>query len=59
MICFSTYGTNRTLSDPFPAMAADSTARANFAQNCIDLVKAYNFDGIDIGTELNDSVRIV
>ncbi|KAL7521899.1 hypothetical protein ACHAWX_006594 [Stephanocyclus meneghinianus] len=40
-----------TLSDPFPAMAADSTARANFAQNCVDLIKAYNFDGIDIDWE--------
>eukprot|EP00804_Cyclotella_cryptica_P014807 CCRYP_015026-RF/>CCRYP_015026-RF protein AED:0.11 eAED:0.11 QI:481/0.94/0.95/1/0.78/0.75/20/1173/1223 len=40
-----------TLSDPFPAMAADSTARANFAQNCVDLIKAYDFDGIDIDWE--------
>lgn len=34
-----------TLSDAFPAMAADSTARATFAQNCIDLIVEYDFDG--------------
>ena len=37
-----------TLSDPFPAMAANPTARANFAKNCVELIKAYDFDGIDI-----------
>jgi len=30
-------------------MAADPTARATFAQNCVDLIKEYDFDGIDIG----------
>ena len=40
-----------TLSDPFPAMAASATARATFSQNCVDLIKEYNFDGIDIDWE--------
>jgi len=30
-------------------MAANPTARATFAQNCVDLIKEYDFDGIDIG----------
>ena len=30
-------------------MAASPTARATFAQNCVDLIKEYDFDGIDIG----------
>ena len=34
-----------TLSDPFPEMAANAAARAKFAQNCIDLIKEYGFDG--------------
>lgn len=34
-----------TLSDPFPAMAASATARARFAQNCVDLILEYDFDG--------------
>ena len=32
----------------FPAMSANPTARANFAKNCIELIQAYDFDGIDI-----------
>eukprot|EP00970_Alexandrium_tamarense_P000666 scaffold69_cov198-Alexandrium_tamarense.AAC.106 len=40
-----------TLSDPFPAMAASSTARAKFAQNCVELILEYGFDGIDIDWE--------
>lgn len=40
-----------TLSDAFPAMAADATARATFAQNCVNLIMEYNFDGIDIDWE--------
>lgn len=40
-----------TLSDPFPAMAANSDSRANFAKNCVDLIRAYGFDGIDIDWE--------
>lgn len=36
-----------TLSDPFPPMAANPTARKNFASNCARLVKEYNFDGIE------------
>jgi hypothetical protein len=39
----------RTLSDPFPAMSADASARANFAAKCVELIEAYGFDGIDIG----------
>ena len=30
-------------------MAANPTSRATFAQNCVDLIKEYDFDGIDIG----------
>ena len=41
-----------TLSDAFPVMAASSTARANFAQNCVDLITEYGFDGIDIGKQI-------
>jgi chitinase len=40
-----------SLSDPFPTMAADAEARANFASQCIELIKNYNFDGIDIDWE--------
>ena len=40
-----------TLSDPFPALAASTTARANFAKNCAKLVEEYNFDGIDLDWE--------
>ena len=34
-----------TLSDAFPAMTAHASARANFAQNCFDLIVEYDFDG--------------
>jgi chitinase len=37
-----------TLSNNFPKMAADATARATFAANCVKLIEAYDFDGIDI-----------
>jgi chitinase len=33
-------------------MAADPAARANFAKNCVELVKAYDFDGIDVDWEV-------
>ena len=36
-----------TLSDPFPPMAANPTARKHFAANCVELIKNYNFDGIE------------
>ena len=39
-----------SLSDPFPVMAANADSRARFAQQCVDLIKSYNFDGIDLGT---------
>ena len=38
-----------SLSDPFPVMAANADSRARFAQQCVDLIKSYNFDGIDLG----------
>lgn len=38
-----------SLSDPFPAMAANPAARANFASQCVELIRNYNFDGIDLG----------
>ena len=34
-----------TLSDAFVGMAASATARARFTQNCVDLIKEYDFDG--------------
>jgi chitinase len=34
-----------SLSDPFPAMAANEQSRLNFADNCIKLVEEMNFDG--------------
>ena len=34
-----------TLSDAFSALAASATARAAFAQNCINLILDYEFDG--------------
>eukprot|EP00581_Thalassiosira_minuscula_P005354 CAMPEP_0183742588 /NCGR_PEP_ID=MMETSP0737-20130205/64777_1 /TAXON_ID=385413 /ORGANISM="Thalassiosira miniscula, Strain CCMP1093" /LENGTH=1396 /DNA_ID=CAMNT_0025978175 /DNA_START=206 /DNA_END=4396 /DNA_ORIENTATION=- len=40
-----------TLSDPFPEMAASATARARFAQKCVELINEYDFDGIDIDWE--------
>lgn len=32
-----------TLSDPFPAMAANEAARNKFAQQCVELIKSYDF----------------
>ena len=40
-----------TLSDNFPQIAADPIKRNNFAQQCIELIIAYGFDGIDIDWE--------
>lgn len=40
-----------TLSDNFPAIAADSVKRANFASACVQLINTYNFDGIDLDWE--------
>ena len=40
-----------SLSDPFPVMAADAESRATFASQCVDLIKNYNFDGIDLDWE--------
>jgi len=40
-----------TLSDAFPAMAASASSRANFASQCVDLIKEYDFDGIDLDWE--------
>jgi chitinase len=40
-----------SLSDPFPAMAANPEARKRFASQCVDLIKNYNFDGIDLDWE--------
>jgi len=38
-------------SSNFPAVAADSERRARFAQSCIEKIRAYDFDGIDIDWE--------
>jgi chitinase len=40
-----------TLSKTFPAMAASATARTNFANQCVDMIQDYGFDGIDIDWE--------
>ena len=40
-----------TLSDNFPSIAASSTKRITFAHSCCDLIRTYNFDGIDIDWE--------
>ncbi len=40
-----------TLSDDFPALAASAPTRQKFAEECIRLIKEYNFDGIDIDWE--------
>lgn len=40
-----------TLSDNFPAIAANPTKRANFAQSCVALIQAFGFDGIDLDWE--------
>ena len=40
-----------TLSNNFPAIAADATKRATFAQECVNLIDSFKFDGIDIDWE--------
>lgn len=40
-----------TLSDNFPAIAASETTRRHFAEECVSLLRDYNFDGIDIDWE--------
>jgi GH18 family chitinase len=40
-----------TLSDNFPRIAADPKKRAHFAEECVKLLKEYQFDGIDIDWE--------
>ncbi|CAE7715433.1 chit1, partial [Symbiodinium microadriaticum] len=40
-----------TLSDNFPVVAANPTARSNFAKQCVELITDYGFDGIDIDWE--------
>jgi len=40
-----------TLSDNLPSIAADPVKRANFAQSCVELIQAFNFDGIDLDWE--------
>ena len=37
-----------TLSGNFPKLAASATSRVDFANNCVKLIEAYDFDGIDI-----------
>jgi len=38
-----------TLSGPFSELAASAESRKRFAENCVKLIEAYDFDGIDIG----------
>ena len=40
-----------TLSNDFPAIAADPTKRSNFAHWCNELVRIYDIDGIDVDWE--------
>jgi len=40
-----------TLSDNFPAIAADPNKRQLFANQCITLIQSFNFDGIDLDWE--------
>ena len=40
-----------TLSDAFVAMASSDISRKKFAEQCVDLIKDYNFDGIDLDWE--------
>ena len=40
-----------TLSDNFPAIAADPVKRATFAQACVELIDSFHFDGIDLDWE--------
>jgi len=40
-----------SLSDPFPVMAKNPASRNRFAQQCIELIEEYGFDGIDIDWE--------
>ncbi len=42
-----------SLSDPFPEMVADEETRMNFVNNCVELIKEYGFDGIDIDWEVS------
>jgi chitinase len=40
-----------SLSNNFPKVAANSAARTNFANDCVNLISDYDFDGIDIDWE--------
>ncbi|WP_436934250.1 glycosyl hydrolase family 18 protein [Halovenus marina] len=40
-----------TMSDNFSPMAADESTRQAFADNCVELMREYNFHGIDIDWE--------
>lgn len=37
-----------TLSDNFPTVAANPIAREDFAENCLKIVKHYQFDGVSL-----------
>nr|WP_279387179.1 glycosyl hydrolase family 18 protein [Natrarchaeobius chitinivorans] len=40
-----------TMSDDFHVVAEDPDTRETFAQNCVELMREYNFDGVDIDWE--------
>jgi len=46
-----------SLSDPFPAMAANETARRIFVDNCMELITEFGFDGIDIDWEVSSEMN--
>jgi len=38
-------------SEDFPAIAADAVKRTSFVSSCMDLIREYDFDGVDIDWE--------
>ena len=44
-----------TLSDNFPSIAASATKRERFAQQCVELIVDYDFDGIDLGKSFDEA----
>ena len=45
-----------TLSDNFPSIAASATKRERFAQQCVELIVDYDFDGIDLGKSFDEAI---
>jgi len=45
-----------TLSDNFPSIAASANKRERFAQQCVELIVDYDFDGIDLGKSFDEAI---